>query len=114
MIELGLCILGWLVYQTFILKRDKNVYDKLEEPFNFKKYALNEWDDWVFTLLAAIGLLIIAPDIFILLALNFDFMETIMWSNKIPFFIGSFGGLIFQAIYDIVKLSILKIKKKFE
>lgn len=114
MIEFALCMLGWVVYQTFLLVKVKSTYDKLEHSFNFKKYAIKTWDDWLFTLLAAIGLWSIAPDIFILLALNFNFMETILWSNKIPFFIGAFGGMIFQAIYDIIKISINKIKEKIK
>ena len=106
------CFLGWFVYTLFLFVRDKNAYDKLEKPFNIQYYFKFNWDNMLFGIVAAFSLLLIAPDIYFYLSVEYIFMKNIFWSNKIPFFIGSFGAVMFQGLYDIVKLFIDKIKNK--
>lgn len=106
-----ICLLGWIVFSLFNLTKAKNKFDNINAPFDLKHYMGQTWDDWIFTLGASIGLLIVSPNIFLVASNNFSWMEGIFWSNKIPLFIGAFGGPIFQGLYNVVKKKIAKIEK---
>lgn len=108
-IDFIICLFGWLLYNVFVLTNEKNKFDAKDEKFNLKHYVSLAWDDWLFTFLASFGLLSVAPTLFIYLTSTFDVLKNLYWSNVIPLFIGAFGGLIFQKIYDYVKA--YKIKK---
>jgi hypothetical protein len=102
-IDFIVCIFGWLLYNVFALRNAKNKYDEIDKEFNLKHYTTLSWDDWIFTFLASFGLLMVSPTVFLYLTSTFDILANIYWSEVIPFFIGAFGGLIFQKIYDFVK-----------
>lgn len=105
-IDFIICIVGWLIFNIFMLKNDKTKFDEIDQKFSLGHYATLTWDDWIFTLSASIGLLYVTPNNIILpepLALV-----------PIAFIKGAFGGIMFQGLYEVIKISIEKIKNKFK
>lgn len=112
--ELLYLLLGWLSFNAITFLHYKNKIDKTDKKFSFKKYKEDNWDDWVVTLIIAIPLWLLGPEIFLLIY-NTGFLgKSIFWSDKIPYLFGAFGTMIFQGIYDIIKLIIEKFKKKVQ
>lgn len=109
-----ICLLGFLAFNFFLFKSEKSEADDKGEHFHFKGYAEKMWDDWIFSGLSSLGLLLISPDIFLYLVSHFEACKNLYWSDVFPFLIGSFGGYIFVGVYEIVKKLIAKFKKKVE
>lgn len=107
-------ILGYLAFNFFLFKSDKDEADEKGEHFDLKGYTEKMWDDWIFSFISSLGLLLVSPDIFLYLVAHFEFMENLYWSNVIPFLVGSFGGYIFVWLYEFIKGLLTKIKKKVE
>jgi len=110
--ELIVFLVGWVSFSLFMLITAKNRMDKAKEKFVFSVYFEHNWDDLLFTFICALGLDLVAPDMFLILMMKYEWMEGIHWSNLIPYTIGAFGGLIFQGIYETIKLIIELIKKR--
>lgn len=105
-IDFIICIVGWLIFNLFMLKIDKSKFDEKNQKFSIKDYSSLSWDDWAFTLSASIGLLFVTPNDIVLVA-PFSLIP-------VPFLKGAFGGMIFQGLYELIKVSIEKIKKNFK
>ena len=97
------CLAGWFLFNLYKLNLDKNQFDKEDKPFNLKHYGTLAWDDWAVTFSAAFVILGLSPDIFLYCSNHFDWMKGIYWSSVIPFLVGSFGGLLFQKLYNWIK-----------
>lgn len=110
--ELIVFLIGWISFSLFMLLLTKNKLDRLNKKFVWKKYKEETWDDWAFTFICSLGLYLIAPDVFLILLLKYDWMEGIPWSNVVPYTLGAFGGLIFQGLYEIIKLVIESVKER--
>lgn len=99
-IDFVFCILGWIVYSLFDFKKYKDSLDKKDIKFSFKEYTKLTWDNWLFTLICSICFLLMGPQILILLSNNLLFLQGIVWSYKIAFFLGAFAGTLFNIIYN--------------
>lgn len=40
-------VVGWIVYQLIMWRREKNKYDVLHEEFPFMQYIKETYDDWI-------------------------------------------------------------------
>jgi len=101
-----ICILGWLTFNFFMFQKDKNKSDKLHQKFNFKRYISLTWDDWVFTLISSLGLLFITP--------NDTVLPGVLYTVPVSFIKGAFGGIIFQGLYELIKIMIEGVKHKIK
>jgi hypothetical protein len=97
------CFLGWFILNSLIWNYTKNKYDTKKETYSFKEHKKENIDDWIFTFSAALGLLIIAPDVFIYISIKFEYMKDVFWNRGFPLVIGFAGGFTFQALYSFLK-----------
>lgn len=46
-----IAILGWLIFNMWMFRNEKNKYDRNNQPFDYSSYLKKNWEDWVLSLL---------------------------------------------------------------
>lgn len=58
-----IAILGWLIFNMWIFRNEKNNADERGEKFNYAQYIAHNWEDWLLSLLCTPILALYLSDI---------------------------------------------------
>jgi len=92
--------LGWLGWNVFELTSTKDEADNANQTFSLKEYASKKWDNWLWTLIVATGLLFVGhAGLGLELVKRFD--ESLEWSDLYYLCSGFISELVSAAIRKI-------------
>ena len=104
-----LAFVGWIAVNLFNLVTAKNKVEN-EPDFNLKsfmtEYSIQNIDDWAFSLIVTFAFLYIAPETYVWYMevwTDTNTAGTTVWFSGVSLFIGAFGHMIFDYVYDKIK-----------
>lgn len=101
-----IAFLGWLTWNTIILRIEKEAYDSTGKAFPLKEYAWKNWDNWLASLVVASLLIVLGQNIIHVISLS-EGIDNLTWNDA--YYAGS--GIITEVIiYAIGKYKQFKTK----
>lgn len=90
------CAVGILMYAAWMLSSKKNEPDEKGEVFSLKSYAKRTWDDWLFAVVSAYGLLFFAPDLILPMLSAVFGLDS--WGSAASLLVGLLSTVIVQKL----------------